>query len=146
VPHKGKTQCPSRWTTSSRIHANVKALRDAAECARQGDVRGAYESLIRRGTVPYLGPAFFTKFLYFASNQDDPRCLILDARVARSLYRMGWSMAPTYPSRSFSFNWYTDTYVSYCELLTRWADAAKTRPDLFERRLFEEGKGEYQRR
>lgn len=129
---------------SCREH--VETLRHAFAAARHGEPREAYESLIRRGgaVVPWFGPAFFTKFLYFASESAEPRSLILDARVACSLYRLGWNMAPTYPTPTFSYNWYTDTYASYCELLRDWSNQANGKaeahhltPDMFERALFD---------
>ena len=92
--------------------------------------------------IPALGPAFFTKFLYFAGKgRGTTPCLILDARVASSLYEAGWTDLPHSARKngySFSYNWYTDTYVSYCELLQGWADAhgSKTRSDEIERALF----------
>lgn len=107
----------SRRNNDRRINSckqHIPLLRVAFNAARGSDARTAYGTLIRRGgaEIPHFGPAFFSKFLYFASNDSTPRCLILDARVARSLWSMGWSMAPTYRGRSFSYNWYTDTYVS----------------------------------
>jgi hypothetical protein len=98
----------------------------AFEAARDSDPATAYSALIRRGDaqIPHFGPAFFSKFLYFASGNTTPRCLILDARVARSLWALGWSIAPTYRGRSFNYNWYTDTYVAYCSLLGSWAAAS----------------------
>ncbi len=128
---------------SCRTHVDL--LRRAFDAARSGDRRRAYGALVRPGgaTVPWLGPAFFSKFLYFASVDAPSACLILDARVARSLFLRGWNMAPTYPTRTFSFNWFTDTYVGYGELLETWAQRAggQVTPDMFERALFEEGKG-----
>lgn len=102
---------------------NVQLLRTATAAACKGDPRSAYGTLIKRGggKIAGLGPAYFTKFLYFVSDglEQGIRCLILDARVARSLHRVGWPMPN---SRSgFSYNWYTDTYVRYCELLDSWA-------------------------
>lgn len=119
--------------------ANVALLGEAIAAAREGQTRTAYNRLIARGAAPYLGPAFFSKILYFASGPDDPICLILDARVARSLHRLGWSLAPGYPSRTFFFRWYTDTYVSYCETMRRWAIGTKSSADVFERLLFDMG-------
>jgi hypothetical protein len=123
--------------------AHVKLLRQAYDAARASDPRAAYGSLIRRGgaVIPQFGPAFFTKFLYFACGSASPRCLILDARVARSMYRLGWNMAPTYPTKNFSYNWYTDTYVSYCDLLHVWAERGGPgiTPDMLERALFDSG-------
>lgn len=128
-----------RRILSSRTQSPL--LREAFSAARAGDPRAAYSTLIRKGgaVIPYLGPAFFSKFLYFASEGAHPRSLILDARVARSLYELGWSIAPTYPRRTFSYNWFTDTYVSYCDLLGTWATevGGDAGPDMFERALFE---------
>lgn len=127
--------------TGADADINRELLVSAARDARQGDVRGAYSSLIRSGggVIPGLGPAFFTKFLYFAGGgEGEVPCLILDARVSRSLHAAGWDGLST-SGGSFSFNWYTDTYVSYCELLAQWArdHGGGARPDEFERALFE---------
>lgn len=114
-------------------HRNVNLLRDAAAAAREGDARTAYSTLIRRGggEVSGLGPAFYTKFLYFNSDQDSERiCPILDARVAKALYdpTIGWDIHPSSRKKAsrtaFSANWYTDTYVDYCDLLHSWAKTA----------------------
>ncbi|MCH6470240.1 8-oxoguanine DNA glycosylase OGG fold protein [Sinomonas terrae] len=123
---------------------NVALLKRATELALDGDPAGAYSSLIRRGggQIAGLGPAFFTKFLYFASEgTTGTRCLILDARVASRLAQAGWTSLP-HSGPSYSYNWYTDTYVSYCELLARWANEETARsksevwPDEIERALF----------
>jgi hypothetical protein len=134
----------SRRNNDLRIDSckqHVPSLRGAFDAARSSDPRTAYRTLIRRGgaQIPHFGPAFFSKFLYFASENSAPRCLILDARVARSLWFLGWTMAPTYRGRSFSYNWYTDTYVSYCTLLESWAAASgdEITADMFERALFD---------
>jgi hypothetical protein len=149
----------SRRNNRDRIHAfvdpesrkeRVSLLRDAAKYARSGDPRGAYSVLIRRGggKIPALGPAFFTKFLYFVSenvsadegSSDGRRCLIFDARVARSLHAAGWTTL--HRGQNFSANWYTDTYVSYCDLLHRWATertedwGTVVAPDELERAIF----------
>lgn len=128
-----------RRIASCRQH--IPLLKVAFDAARSSDPRTAYRTLIRRGgaEIPHFGPAFFSKFLYFGSEDSNSRCLILDARVARSLWSLGWSMAPTYPSRSFSYNWYTDTYGSYCTLLESWAAASEhdITADMFERALFD---------
>lgn len=126
--------------------ARVEYLREAAEHVWAGDPRGAYNALILPGKarIPRLGPAFFTKFLYFAGGGSAPAngeatCLILDSRVVASLRTSGWESLP-----SGNYNWYTDTYVSYCDLLHRWARELNTRentrsvrPDEIERVLFE---------
>lgn len=123
---------------------NVELLRTAAKHAMDGDPASAYSTLICRGggRIRGLGPAFFTKFLYFASEgTTGTRCLILDARVAGELGLAGWASLP-HRGGSYSYNWYTDTYVSYCELLAHWAEEESDRlkttvwPDEIERALF----------
>ena len=101
------------------------ALPRQAIMASTTDPRAAYSSLIRpgRGVIDGLGPSFFTKLLYFAGGGELKHpCLILDANVARSLHDLGWTSLP----RVWA-NWYTDTYVSYCELLHRWAGELPSR-------------------
>lgn len=125
----------------------LKLLREAAQISRDGGseaARDAYGVLIRKGggVIPGLGPAFFTKFLYFAGGAGpDESCLILDARVAGSLFKAGWTDLPSKTTKKglgFSYNWYTDTYVSYCETLARWTkESGAEAPDEIERALFE---------
>ncbi|NES28152.1 hypothetical protein GCE86_08615 [Micromonospora terminaliae] len=52
----------------------------------------AYDLLLTGGRIPALGPAFFTKFLYFASRSQEVRCPapILDARLASAM-RCFWT-------------------------------------------------------
>jgi hypothetical protein len=129
---------------------NVKLLRNAAHHARdRQNPRDAYSCLIRKGggKIPGLGPAFFTKFLYFVGAGDPAHsCLILDSRVAESLFLAGWDTLPRYERDgkwNYSYNWHTDTYVGYCDLLRQWAVGAGTRlgyevsPDEIERALFD---------
>ena len=95
----------------------ASALVRAAQLSSQ-DPRGAYETLRPggRNLVKFLGPAFFTKYLYFAGQGDaDHPCAILDARVATSLHQNGWK------SLHAGGAWPTYTYGRYVELLQRWA-------------------------
>jgi hypothetical protein len=107
-----------RRINAMRSQDNVNLLRNAAK-ASTADPRAAYSMLIRPGggRIDGLGPSFFTKFLYFAgAGVPDHPCAILDANVAKALHRAGWTSL-----RDGWANWYTDTYVSYEELLQRWA-------------------------
>ena len=128
------------FTDPTAREERVGLLRAATAAARQGDTATAYGTLIRRGggAIPDLGPAFFTKFLYFVGGgKPEHACLILDARVATTLHAAGWWTIP-----AGSYNWYTQTYVAYCSLLAEWARAATVAagqpiaPDEFERALF----------
>lgn len=141
---RGNSKRLESFTTSKDAQQNAELIRRAMASASEGDARAAYRTLVRPGDgrIGGLGPAFFTKILYFASEgAPRTRCLILDARVAANLARHGWTSLPSVRG-TYSYNWYTDTYVSYCELLERWAqDAEKAigrpvRPDEIERALF----------
>lgn len=87
----------------------------------------AYDRLYPGGrtSISSLGPAFFTKFLYFAGGGASTHpCLILDRRVAASLIQIGWtSLHPDH-------GWPANTYDRYLQLMSRWRDElADSRPD-----------------
>lgn len=141
---RGNRQRIASFADPADRERNVALLRQSLTCAADGDPRSAYSTLIRPGkaAIPYLGPAFFTKVLYFASEgASGTRCLILDARVARSLHNAGWATLP-HRRKNFTANWHTDTYVAYCELMQRWAEEASSElgvevsPDEIELALF----------
>jgi len=100
----------------------IARLRHAAEMVRldgnlpEDTASDAYRYLIGEGRIPGLGPAFFTKWLYFVSSKGDPYgvdCVpVLDALVTRWLGRHV-SFAPRY-GNAFDY----ETYVS---LLRAWA-------------------------
>ena len=117
----------------------AKILREAGQLSVT-DPEAAFARLRpgRRNVVSYLGPAFFTKYLYFAGAGDaNHRSLILDARVATALNeRCGWKTLHR------KGPWPALTYERYCNLLTDWACEAKTdnrtvAADELERWLFE---------
>ena len=146
--HRQNRKRTASIADASEGATRINLLREAAAEVRRGGpeaARLAYSSLIRRGggVIPGLGPAFFTKFLYFAgAGKPTNPCLILDARVSKSLHGAGWDTLPRHRTKSgwsYSANWYTDTYVSYCETLSRWAAENNARPDEIERALFEGG-------
>ena len=78
----------------------AEALLATHTLVRSGDSVGAYASLWRGGEhrIKHLGPAFFTKWMYFSGYEDctsnEPAPLILDARVANALgwWPYGWSV------------------------------------------------------
>ncbi|MGN6610118.1 MAG: hypothetical protein ACTHMS_24310 [Jatrophihabitans sp.] len=117
-----------------------QALLQAASLVRQDPVE-AYNFLAPDGRprIRGLGPAFFTKYLYFAAGADlHPLSLILDARVARSLIAAGWT------SMHARGGWPSTTYGRYLELIERWheqleAGGVHVRADLIERWLFDQG-------
>lgn len=98
-----------------------KKLAGAAALARN-DAEAAYRAMMPggRNLVAYLGPPFFTKFLYFAGAGDPAHpCLILDSVVAEALARLEGASAWELPGRRYW--WPSSTYVEYTRLLHRWA-------------------------
>lgn len=143
---RGNVKRIDAFTDAAARRRNVDLLKGAIAFAREGDPGSAYGVLIRHGggQIRGLGPAFFTKLLYFASEDAaGTRCLILDARVAKRLSQAGWTSLPGSGRNRYSYNWFTATYTSYCELLMRWAAEESDRqgrqiwPDEIERALFE---------
>lgn len=111
-------------------------LRAAAASSRDPARRAEAYTLLhpaRRQLVKYLGPAFGTKFLYFAGAEAARHpCQILDSRVATSLKRHGWaSLRP-------GGGWPVNTYERYTDLLSRWTDElAIDSADQLEKWLFD---------
>jgi hypothetical protein len=99
----------------------------------------AYIEFRRGGTnrLLHLGPAFFTKIIYFAGYDVRviPNPLILDRYVAaaiRDLADLDWPR---------TWNWTPWQYEQYLMLATDWASCWGTQADVVERTLFEHGKG-----
>ncbi|MEU0498061.1 hypothetical protein [Mycobacterium sp. NPDC006124] len=114
------------------------ALLQRAASLSRTDPQAAYELLYprNRAAIAGLGPAFFTKYLYFAGGgQPHHPCAILDENVALALQRhCGWVSLPL-------SGWLSTAYQRYATLLGTWADQHHLRRrDSIERWLFEAGK------
>jgi hypothetical protein len=123
--------------------AVVQGLIEAAALSRS-DALLAYRAVCpstHRSLVKYMGPAFATKFLYFAGGgRADHGCLILDSVVANALRsKCGWT------SLSTKGGWPEATYARYCSLAERWASdisgviGRTVAPDEIEFALFRSG-------
>jgi hypothetical protein len=124
-------------TRASRLHQRLDGLAKHQDTAGEllvsawtsvrngGPTAEAYSLLTTNrgsGRIPWFGPAFSTKFLYFAQGSTTaPRHLILDQVVSRNLRRDAWPQAPT-------AGWWPETYQRYCTLLTHWAAQASKEP------------------
>jgi len=138
------------WGTGTRQRNNARritsladdselaeGLRRAAELAGE-EPAAAYDTLRpAKNLVPYVGPPFFTKFLYFAAGDIAGHgSLILDSRVAATLRKNGWA------DLTGRYWWPTATYQRYLELVARWAsaltqaDGTPLTPDQVEHWLF----------
>ncbi|HEX5541636.1 MAG TPA: hypothetical protein VFX60_08730 [Micromonospora sp.] len=119
--------------------------------ARDG-AAAAYDLLIERGSIPELGPAFFTKFLYFAGKTGDvagPQPMILDKRLAGRM-RWFWERRRDEPYAAQARppewlwrgpRWSTYRYRIYLAFLSRSAEqlaqsGQRWTPDLVEMLLF----------
>ena len=118
-----------------RMHQRLNALtahQDRAEellveawqAVRNGDpaenVYGVLTTNRGGGRIPWFGPAFSTKFLYFAQGQETPpRYLILDQVVASNLSDVWPGAAKT--------AWFPETYARYCAVAGSWAEQATER-------------------
>jgi len=95
------------------------ALAAAAAALAAGGAVAAYASLLSSGAnyVKYLGPAFFTKFLYFVGYgqiHPGPDPLILDSYVARGLTRLiGIGGANPWVLSLANAGWSTSQYGAY---------------------------------
>lgn len=105
-------------------------LAEASRLSYRGEIAAAYSSLHKK--VPRLGPAFFTKYLYFTGDRasEAPRPLILDSRVTAASWTLTgntyWAEKP-------------GTYAAFCELAHRCSQRHACTPDEVEFRLYEFG-------
>lgn len=111
-----------------------ETLRRAADASYSGAPQDAYLEFINDGKVPRLGPAFFSKFLYFTGNRESTtrRCFIYDDRVHTALNIIKGQQ----PQLTSS------TYADYSATVHRWSLAASdfagslVPPDEIEFRLY----------
>ncbi|MFD7409539.1 hypothetical protein ACFV7R_44605 [Streptomyces sp. NPDC059866] len=130
----------------------TQLARAVAMLADEGAV-AAYRSL--RGAIPGLGPAFFTKFLYFAGaarlELPGPRPLILDQRIARVVrayaIRVGQKAGLAEPAGLAGWLWSDGGWTAHrYDIYLGWMHAATGQlaatthwpfaPDLLELALF----------
>lgn len=122
-----------RGFTRNREAASDKLRTAAAIMAADGPV-AAYRAMSSGGVarLPYMGPAYFTKFLYFNGYRNDSlavRPLILDKRVATALRRRE-VFPPNAPNAGWASGLY-ESYLNYCHDLNP-ADPAAVEIELFE--------------
>jgi hypothetical protein len=121
--------------------ANTTTVEDnlrlaAATLARDGAV-AAYESMLAGGPAQtkFMGPAYFTKYLFFTGYHDpaaELRPLILDKRVATALRGRG-----VFGPKAGNTHWPSELYRRY---LTYCHDQNPADPEAVEAGLFTEGR------
>ncbi|MFP5021922.1 8-oxoguanine DNA glycosylase OGG fold protein [Pseudonocardia phyllosphaerae] len=107
-------------------------LAKALDDAHKGDRKAAFEAMAGN-KLKYLGPAFGTKFLYFASltaGRDDAVCPVLDSIVA------GWFRThTTFAPKIAAWSW--PVYRRYLEILDAWSSELGIRSDQVELLIFD---------
>lgn len=135
--------CEKRLDSVAELKGAATELLSTTASLASTDPVAAFSTLAPGGkpAIKFLGAAFLTKYLYFASGTETaaPAALILDSRVATSLHRYGWESLRT------SGGWTAFTYKRYLDLVNRWCrDCSETlrRPvagDEIEHWLFQAG-------
>lgn len=128
-------------------------LKSVTGALDRGDLEAAYGAFLTpRGgtTVKGLGPAFFTKVLYFAGasrrRTGCPPPLILDALVARALSWLLGTFHLYVDLGTAGWSAYGQGYVRYVESMTRWAEALGCASDDLEYYLWAAARGHARKR
>ncbi|MEU3659849.1 hypothetical protein AB0E77_08800 [Streptomyces sp. NPDC032940] len=111
-------------------------LEAALDILREDGAVAAYYALNNEHRIRFLGPAFFTKVLYFAGRESAGawRPLILDRFVALALRAAG--TGDKWPTSA----WKTPCYERYLSLIHEHARREGVFPDQIEAALFTRGK------
>ncbi len=119
----------SAASAEQRVRLNG-ILRRAAEASHRGEIRSAYTAI--RGKVSRLGPAFFSKFLYFTGNRRSsaPASVILDSRVNAAVF--------TLTGRDYSEQ-KAATYEGFCNDMHMWSQQFEAPADVIEFRMYQFG-------
>lgn len=134
---------PSRFvaiTSRTRRSDLCTIISEARRRLAQCGPLSAYDYLRGRGSkriVPYWGPAFFTKLLYFA----DPshRALILDNQMAWIVHELT-GIEHLVDNRGRSECWTRWRYAVYLAWMHQVAEQSEVQPDFLEYALFREAR------
>jgi hypothetical protein len=109
-----------------------RQLFDVAVALNRDGPQAAYRLMAGASRLHRIGPAFGTKFLYFAdSGRHERRALILDRLIAE------WLRLNT----AFRVNpvpWAPARYNAYLDQMHEWAEGLKVEPDAVELAIFQE--------
>jgi hypothetical protein len=121
------------WRVSQALqepNAGKKLLAIATVLRDSGAV-AAYRVMSESSRMPRIGPAFGSKFLYFADPQTHHRrALILDRLVAKWL-RENTTFRPN------PVPWAPKTYAAYLDHMHEWAATFDTSPEALELAMFQ---------
>lgn len=109
-----------------------RKLLDVAVVLNSDGPQAAYRLMAGPSRLHQIGPAFGTKFLYFAdSGRHDRRALILDGLVAEWLRRHTAFRVNPVP-------WAPKKYDAYLNQMHEWAEGLEVEPDAVELAIFHE--------
>lgn len=110
---------------------SINSIKSAFEFLQSNDVANAYDTLITHGPDG-LGPAFGTKYLYFASGKSCTlRPLILDKLIAEAITEWG-----NLPKAINSLKSDSRSYIEYLQLMSEAASDFEIAPEDLEELLF----------
>jgi hypothetical protein len=114
---------PRRIAAIAALPASGILLKQVAEMS-SSDPKSTFLLMQPRGNaVKYLGPNFFTKFMYFAGGgAADHACLIVDNRVLRTLDRV--TGQKEFSPGTTNYGW--KTYVAALEQMKSWSEKLST--------------------
>lgn len=119
---------PYRTAKMLAADGSARVLEDVFSLASTGYIVDAYQRL----SLPWCGPVFSTKFLYFIGLgcQLDPLPVILDSVVSNKLEQ--WIGLDTSEISRGAVG-----YLKYIRLMSEWAEELSCRPDSIELFLFD---------
>jgi hypothetical protein len=121
---------------STAEHVDVR-LGTVLTALREKGAVAAYDACRKDQRIPHLGPAFFTKVLYFAGYENSAglrRPLILDSVVSLALKNRK-AVTEDWPLSG----WSTTQYARYLDIVHHQAESAGVRPDAVEAAWFTYG-------
>ena len=109
-----------------------RRLLDVSVALNSDGPQASYRLMAGASRLHRIGPAFGTKFLYFAdSGRHNRRALILDRLVAEWLRRYTAFRVNPVP-------WAPTTYDAYLDQMHEWAEGLQVEPDAVELAIFQE--------
>jgi hypothetical protein len=139
----GRTGYGAHRTGAMLAAPNLKpTLCAVTRCIAFGMYGAAYD-VFRAAKIPFLGPSFASKYLYFCSigTAYPVKALIFDSRVAGALRRSDlppdfWQYLTHNSGADSSVHWSSSGYLQYLILMHAWASALHCTADQIEMFLF----------
>lgn len=128
----GSRHVQQAWKNSEKIAALIEKLRDK-NLSRED----CYDLFMRENMIPYLGPSYFTKLIYFFSQWED--VYIMDQWTGKSVNLLkGCKVVKLYGSSPLRSNTVSN-YKAFCSEINNMAQLLGVSGDEVEQMLFSWG-------